>query len=56
MLIELKSDAKIEAAKVYPLDSANRKLVDETFDKLHAQKRMEYTSQPTPHDYSVFAV
>lgn len=56
MPITLKPDAKIEAAKVYPLGLTDRQLVDDTFDKLHEQGRMEYTSQPTPHGYPVFVV
>ena len=56
MSIELKSDAKIETAKMYSLSLADRKFVDEIFDKLHAQERMKYTTQSTSHEYSVFAV
>ena len=56
MSIELKLDAKIETTKIYLFDFANRKLVDKTFDKLHAQNRMKYISQLISHDYSVFAI
>ena len=56
MPIDIQPEAKIESAKVYPLGPADRKFVDEVFDKLHEQGRMEYTSQPTPHGYPVFVV
>ena len=56
MSIELKSDVKIETTKMYSLNFANRKLVDEIFDKLHAQERMKYTTQSTSHEYSIFAI
>ena len=56
MSIELKSDVKIETAKMYSLDFANKKFVNEIFDKLHAQKRMKYIIQSTSHDYSIFAI
>ena len=56
MPIDLKPDAKVEAAKVYPLGPSDRKFVDEVFDKLHEQGRMEFSSQPTPHGYPVFVV
>ena len=56
MSIDIIFDFKIEATKMYSLSSADRKLVDEVFDKLHAQGRMEYISQSIFHDYFVFAV
>ena len=56
MSIEIKSNVKIETTKMYSLNLVDRKLVDETFDKLHAQERMKYTSQFTSHDYSIFAI
>ena len=56
MPIDILPDAKVEAAKVYPLGPADREFVDEAFDKLHEQGRMEYTTQPTPHGYPVFVV
>ena len=56
MSIEIKSNVKIETTKMYSLNLADKKFVDETFDKLHAQKRMKYISQFTLHDYSIFAI
>jgi hypothetical protein len=41
--VTLKPGAKIEAAKVYPLGPEARKLVDETFDRLYGQDKMEWT-------------
>ena len=56
MSINIQSETKIEAAKVYFLNSVDRQYVDEIFDKLHAQKRMKYIIQSTFHDYSIFVV
>ena len=54
--IEIKSDVKIEVVKIYSLKLANRKIVNEVFDKLHAQKRIKYISQSTSYEYSIFVV
>jgi hypothetical protein len=40
--------------KVYPLSTEDQKLVDETFDKLHSQNRMEWAKEHTPSGYPVF--
>ncbi len=40
MSITLKLDVKIEIAKMYSMKSKKRKLIDETFDKLHDQEKM----------------
>lgn len=54
MPIDLKPDAKVSAARVYPLGPKEKALVDQEFDKLHAQGRMQYSSHPTAHGYPVF--
>ena len=41
---------------MYLLNFANRKLMNEIFDKLHAQKRMKYINQFISHDYLIFAI
>ena len=56
MSIATQSNAKVKAAKIYLLESQNRQLINEVFDKLHAEGRMKYTSQSTSHDYFVFVV
>ena len=43
-------------AKVYPLGIRDREIVDKEFDKLHAQGRMEWTSEHTPFTFPVFVV
>lgn len=43
-------------AKVYPLGAKDRAVVDETFDKLHDQGRMEWTHESTPFSYPCFMV
>lgn len=45
MSITLKSNViKIDATKIYPLKSTNRKFVNKKFDKLHSQDRMQFTT------------
>ena len=56
MSINILSDAKISFAKIYSVESKNKKLIDEMFDKLHAQERMKYSKQSTSYDYFVFVV
>ena len=56
MPINLKPGAEAKPAKVYPLGQRDREVVDRTFDKLHAQGKMHFTSQPTPFSYPVFVV
>ena len=54
--INILPDVKINAVKIYPLEPADRQIVDEIFNKLHMQKRMEFTTQPTFHGYPIFVV
>lgn len=43
-------------AKIYPLGNKDREVVDETFDKLQSQGRLEYTKNRTPFGYPVFVI
>ena len=45
-----------KSSKVYPLGIQERQVVDDTFDKIQEQGRLEYTAQPTPFSYPVFVV
>ena len=56
MSINILSNAKISFAKIYFVESKDKKLIDEIFDKLHAQERMKYSKQSTSYDYLVFVV
>ena len=56
MLINIQLDAKIEIVKIYSLNSIDRKIVNEIFDKLYVQERMKYTTQSTLYKYSIFVV
>ena len=56
MSINILSDAKIPFAKIYSVESKDKKLINEMFDKLHAQERMKYSKQSTSYDYFVFVV
>ncbi len=59
MRIPLRSDWEDKApktARVYPLGADAKKVVDETFDKLHDQGRMSWTKESTPFSYPVFVV
>ena len=49
------SGAKL-AHKVYPLGQKEQQLVDEVFDKLHQQNRMEWSKEPTPFGFPVFVI
>ena len=42
--------------KIYPLGQRDRDVVDKTFDEMHRQGRLEYTTQATPFSYPVFVV
>ena len=56
MPIPLKPDAVAKPSRVYPVSQKDREVIDSTFDKLHAQGKMEWSSQPTPYSYPVFVV
>ena len=56
MPINIKEGAKVEASKVYPLGPSDREFVDNEFNKLHSQGRMQFSTEPTPHGYPVFVV
>ncbi len=56
MSIILKSEAKIEAIKMYSMKSKKRELIDEIFDKLHDQRKMHWIKESTTHEASVFVV
>ena len=56
MPIPLKPGAKPSPSKVYNLSTADRAKLDETFDKLHEQGKMEFSKQPTEFAYPVFIV
>ena len=59
MKLPLRSDweSKVSGkAKVYPLGIRDREVVDKTFDEMHRQERLQFTSQPTPFSYPVFVV
>ena len=56
MSIEIQFDVKIKTIKIYFLESQNRQLINEMFDKLHVQNRIKYIIQSTSHDYFVFVI
>ena len=56
MSIILKSNVKIDAAKVYFLKFVDRKFLDKKFNKLHDQNRMKYTLQSISFDWSIFVM
>ncbi|RKF74892.1 hypothetical protein GcM1_237098 [Golovinomyces cichoracearum] len=41
-------------AKVYPFGGKDQKVIDDTFDKLHSQGRMEWTENHTPFNLPIF--
>ena len=56
MFINLKSNAKIEVAKIYSLKFSDRKFVDEIFNKFYEQNRMKFNNQFILHNYSIFVI
>ena len=54
MSIDLKQNAKIATTRIYSIESKEKEIIDQKFDKLHAQKRMQYSFHSIAHDYSVF--
>ena len=56
MPITLQPDATVQPSKVYPVSQADKDFIDKEFDKLQAQGKLEYTTQPTPYSYPVFVV
>lgn len=56
MPIPLKSDATAKPSRVYPVSQKDKDVIDETFNKMHDQGKMEWSSQPTPYSYPVFVV
>ena len=47
------SDAKL-AHRVYPMGLKEQQLIDETFDKMHKDNKMEWSTEPTPFGFPVF--
>ena len=43
-------------ARVYPVGPKDREVIDEAFDKLHSQCRMEWTSTATPFSFPCFVI
>ena len=43
-------------ARVYPVGPKDREVIDEAFDKLHEQGRMEWTSIATPFSFPCFVI
>ena len=59
MRISLKSnwENKIkDKVKIYLMSTKDRKLFDDTFDKLHEQKKLSWTKQSTSFSFSCFVV
>lgn len=47
---------KAGQARVYPVGKRDKEVIDEAFDKLHQQGRMDWTSQATPFSFPCFVV
>jgi hypothetical protein len=56
MSITLKFDARIETTKIYSMKSSERKLIDKTFNKLHEQDKMHWTTKLITHETSIFVI
>ena len=56
MPIRVKPESDPKPARVYPLSQKDRDEVNKVFDKMHAQGKMNYSTQSTPYSYPVFMV
>ena len=56
MPIPLKPGAQPKGAKVYRLGPEDQKLIDETFDLLHEQGKIEWSKEPTQFGAPVFVI
>ena len=56
MPINLKPGVTPKPNRVYPLGPKNKAVLDDTFDKLHAQEKLHWSTQPTPFSYPAFVV
>lgn len=45
-----------EKAKVYPIETKDRQCMDKIFDKLHGQRRLEWTKALMPFSFPMFVV
>lgn len=60
MKVQLKPGWESEVSsikpRVYPVGKNNWRIVDDTFDKMHKQRRLKFTTDPTPFSFLVFIV
>ena len=42
--------------RIYPLGNEARRVIDDTFDEMHKQGHLQYTTDPTPFSFPVFIV
>lgn len=56
MSIDTIPGAKVPTSKPYPLGQRDRDFIDKEFDKLHAEGKMEWTSEATPYGHPAFVV
>ena len=50
------SKVSLMKPRIYPLDNKAGQVVDDTFDEMHRQGRLEYTTDPTPFSFLVFVI
>ena len=56
MFINLQSNAIVQLFKIYSISQTDKNFIDKKFDKLQAQDKLKYTTQPTSYSYSMFVV
>lgn len=58
MLLKPGWESMVSAIKprIYPLGNEARWVINETFDKMHKQGRLEYTTDLIPFSFSVFVI
>ena len=56
MLIDLKLNVNIKSTKIYSIELKKRKVIDDTFDKMHVNDKMTWSTQFTVFNFSIFVV
>lgn len=58
MTIDLISDAtfKIKSSRVYSLSTKDKEVLDDTFDKLQIEERLNYVTEAILFEYSIFVI
>ena len=56
MLIFFKSDSEFKSSRVYLVNQKDKNVINETFNKLYNQDKMQWINQFTFYNYSIFVI